>query len=85
MEWTKSDAAFLKRFLESDTGQKVKTQFKAAEPVMDAKTLEARALQAAEFAQYRKDKDLIKNLLSYEPEPKKKDRFIDMEGLNVQS
>jgi hypothetical protein len=82
--WTNKDTAFLKKFLESDTGLKVIDAVKAKEPVMDSDTLEGRALQAAEFSQYRKNVKLIKDLLVISPEAKKvKDQYIEMEDLDV--
>jgi hypothetical protein len=82
--WTNKDASILRKFLqESETGRKLVEAFKAAEPNVDDKTIEGRALQAAEINQWRKDKNLIKNAMEIQPEDTEPDRGIPVELLDV--
>lgn len=81
--WTNKDAKFLQKFLNSETGRKLTSGFKGTEPDLDESTIEARALQAAEFAQWRKDKAFIQNALELQPEEPEPDRGIPVEELDV--
>lgn len=50
---------------------------------MDAETFEGQALQASEFKQFRKTKNVIKACLGTQPESKPQTEFIDVGGLDV--
>lgn len=82
-EWTVKDAKYLQKFLESDTGLKLKNAYRGLEPSLDAENIEGRALQAAEFSAHRKLGNLIRMMQEVIPEPKVKDEYIDMSGLDV--
>lgn len=81
--WTNKDAAFLQKFLDSDTGKKFKQGFKETEPDLNAETLEGRALQAAAFNQWRETRNFAKNALQLQPEEKHEDIGIPVEELDV--
>ena len=82
-EWSKNDTKFLRKFFDSETGQKVKEKVRSHEPKMDAKNFEEMALLAAAHSQYRKDVDLIRMLLEEQVETKEKSPFLDLSGLDV--
>lgn len=81
--WTNEDATILQKFLNSDTGRKFKQGFKETEPDLEAATIDGRAMQAAEFSQWRKIKNFAKNALQIQPEEKHEDNGIPVEELDV--
>lgn len=81
--WTNKDAITLGKFLDSDTGRKIKQGFKDTEPDLNATTLEGQALKAAAYRQWNDDKTFIKNALEVQPEEKAEDTGIPVEELDV--
>ena len=82
-EWTPKDARFLSKFLESETGQKLKEKAKSLEPELDGKSIEEQALQASELKHHKVLVNMIKDSMAVTPEKKEKSNMIDMSGLDV--